>query len=176
MNSLLVYYKYQKEIKTGDHLGFRGKGVIGWLIRKFSKGEINHSAIALRLRYGGLDKRRFTVEALDHGIEFHMLSRRLQNYQGEVWWYPLKEEYDEVRYLVAEWMLDNVDVPYDYRSLFKQAVSKVSSDANKLFCSESCNFAWVNAGIDTGWPLCDKAPTPADIDKFDIFKDKIRIL
>jgi len=188
MTDLSSYYLRQQEIRTGDHLGFSGSGIIPYLIKKFSysrnplkwripDGTINHSAMAIRLRYPGLEKRRYTTEALNKGLEFHMLSRRLDGYNGKVYWYPLKDEYDDRRNMIACWLFDNIDVPYDYKSLFKQAVASVNSDMKLLFCSEAANFAYQYAGIKTGFPVENGvAPTPADIDKFDIFKDKVRIL
>jgi hypothetical protein len=105
-----------------------------------------------------------------------MLSRKLEGYDGQVYWYPLKDEYNELRPKIAFYVLDKIDIRYDYKSLFKQLLGRVSSDANRLFCSEVCNLAWVSAGIDTGFPTDGIAPTPDDINNFKIFRDKIRIL
>ena len=192
MNSLSTYYKYQKEIKTGDHLGFAGSDPVPFLIKRYSyisrnpikwiyntlpPGAINHSACAIKLDYLELERRRYTIEALDRGLTPHMLSKRLERYKGEVYWYPLKDEYNELRRKIAIWLIDHIDTKYDYKNLFRLAIASANSNMKLLFCSETCNFAYQDAGIDTGFPIPGIAPTPADIDqKFNIFKDKIRIL
>jgi hypothetical protein len=175
-NDLKLYKCVRSLIKTGDHIGWRGNNIVGKIIRKFTADTINHSELAIRLEYEGLDKRRFDVGALSGGITLHMLSRKLEKYNGNVYWYPLKEEYNELRPKIAFYVLDKIDIKYDYKSLFKNLLGRVSSDADKLFCSEVCNLAWVHAGIYTGFSARGKAPTPDDIDKFKIFRDKIRIL
>lgn len=176
MNDLTLYNTVRPLIRTGDHLGWRGDNLVGKIIRKFTADTINHSELALRLEYEGLDKRRFNVGALSFGITLHMLSRKLEGYDGQVYWYPLKDEYNELRPKIASYVLDKIDIRYDYKSLFSQILGRVSSDINRLFCSEVCNLAWVSAGIDTGFSIDGIAPTPDDIDNFNIFRDKIRIL
>lgn len=176
MNNLDLYYEVREDIKTGDHLGWKSDGIIGQIIRTFTSDTINHSEIVVRLNYKGLEKRRYNIGALLNGVSLHMLSRQLEDYNGEVYWYPLKDEYNIYRPLIASFILNKIDIQYDFYNLFKNVFGRVSSEMSKLFCSEVCNWAWVNAGIDTGFPLNGKAPTPADIDRFTIFKDKVRIL
>lgn len=177
MHSKLDFYNIVKpQIRTGDHLGWRGNNIVGKIIRRFTADTINHSELAIRLEYTGLEKRRFNVGALGSGISLHMLSRKLEGYNGQVYWYPLKSEYNEVRPIIASYVLDKIDIKYDYKNLFKQILGRVSSNADKLFCSEICNLAWQFAGIDTGFPIDGIAPNPDDIHNFKIFKDRIRIL
>jgi len=176
MNDLHDYYKVRPLIKTGDHLGWKSNGIIGRLIRVFAPGPINHSEIVIKIPFEGLDDRRFNIGALGSGVSLHLLSRQLENYNGKVYWYPLKDEFDELRPAIAAFILQKIDIKYDFYSLFKNAFGRVSTEASKLFCSEVCNWAWASAGIDTGFPLNGKAPTPADIDRFTIFKEKVQIL
>ena len=78
MSNLDLYKKYQSQLKTGDHIGWSGTGIISKLIQFFSKGELNHSSLAIRMNYQGLHDRRFVLEALASGIEFHLLSEKLK--------------------------------------------------------------------------------------------------
>ena len=176
MNDLSEYYKVRHLIKTGDHLGWKSDGIVGCLIRLKTGNTINLSSMAIKLDYEGLGQRRYDVGALNRGIEFHMLSRMLEKYNGKVWWYPLKDKYNELRSRIAVKAFEVVDIPYDYDSLFKNVLGRVSTNFSKLFCSEFYNWDLYTSGIDTGWPVPGKAPTPADIDKFKIFKEKVRIL
>jgi len=176
VNNLEKYYKVQHLIRTGDHLGWKSSGIVGKLIRLKTGNTINHSSMAIRLNYEGLEKRRYDVGALNRGIEFHMLSRMLEKYNGKVWWYPLKNEYNELRPKIAMKAFEFIDTPYDYGNLFKNVLGRVSTNLAKLFCSEFYNLALWSVGIDTGWPVPGKAPTPADVHRMKIFKDKIQIL
>jgi hypothetical protein len=176
MNDLSEYYKIRNTIKTGDHLGWKSDCIVGHIINIFAPGPINHSELVIRLNFEGLEKRRFSGGAAIGGVSLHMLSRQLEKYNGEVYWYPLKDEYNEIRPKIASFILQKVDIRFDYYNLFKNALGRVSTEDSRFFCSEVVNWAYVNAGIDTGFPLNGKAPTPADIDQFAIFKEKVRIL
>jgi hypothetical protein len=115
--------------------------------------------------YEGHDARRFTTEALEHGIILNLLSKRLEEYDGEVYWYPLMEAWD--RTVIGERAMEYIGVPYDYGSLFKNAFGKVSADARELFCSEYCFICYGFSG---------KAPTPGDMPGLGIFMKPVRIL
>lgn len=160
-------------MKTGDCIEWRSKGaMVGWLIRFFSKGKFNHSSLVITLgEYGDLANRRFLLEALGE-IELRILSKRLEKYNGEVWWYPLKDEYDVCRNKIGEWALLHIGVDYDFGGVIRQIVSRVSADVKKLWCSEFCFFAWIFGGI----PLKGKAPRPVDIPKYDIFKEPVKLI
>ena len=167
-------YKQVKHLmKTGDAIQWRSKGaMVGWLIRFFSHGKFNHSSLVIALReYGNLKNRRFILEAVGE-IELRILSKRLEEYDGEAWWYPLKDEYNDCRNKIGEWALLQIGVDYDYKSIWKQTVGRVSACAKKLFCSEFCFLGWIAGGIS----LEGKAPRPADIPKYDIFKEPVKIL
>ena len=57
--------------------------------------------------------------------------------------------------------LAHVGTKYDYNSLFKQIVCRVSVDAKRFFCSEYFAYVWNTAGV----PFCPKtmAPRPGDL-------------
>ena len=161
-------------MRTGDAILWKTNSVIGWLIRRFSKGSVNHASLVIKLeQYAGLNNRRFLLEALGSGIVLRLLSRRLMNFTGQVWWLPLKDKYNGNRDTIGEWALLKVGIPYDDHSVFKNTLGRVSAEASKLFCSEYCFMAWKAAGIKLKG---NKAPRPTDIKALDIFKKAIRIL
>jgi hypothetical protein len=173
LNDLSLYTKVRPEMKTGDHLGWRSNSAIGYFIRVFSRGDINHSSIVIKV--DGVNDHRFDLGANKKAVELHKLSWMLREYRGEVWWYPLKDEYEERRQLIEQAAFKLIDIGYDYNSLIKNMVGRVSTNMSKLFCSETYNLIMLQAGIGTGY--LHVAPTPADIDqKFTIFKDKVQIL
>ena len=174
MENLEAYMKQRPQMKTGDLLLWKSSSVIGWLIRLFSSGNVNHAGLVLCLEeFAHLKDRRWTLEALEPGIVLHLLSRRLGKYDGSVWCYPLKEEYDYCRSDLGAWAIEKVGTPYDYGSLFKNALGRVSADANKFFCSEYAYMAYKENGLPVDF---EKAPRPADMPSLGIFDEPVQIL
>jgi len=126
--------------------------------------------------------RRFTLEALEHGIDLHLISRRLETFRGKVYWHALQERFDDKRPLLGATALKYVGVKYDYRSLFKNILGKVSAEASKLFCSEyvyvtftSCQFTPETDDKMLLQLAEGKAPTPVDMPKLGWWSDRIRV-
>ena len=168
-----LYDANRKVMQTGDCILWRSKSVIGWLIRLFSNGGFNHAGLVVRPSdtdcFAG---RRLTLEALGHGIILRLLSERLRGFDGEVYLYPLKDEFAPLRPKILRWALDKEGTPYDYHSLFKQLFGRVSVDMKAYFCSEFVYTAWRESGI----PINEeKAPRPGDIPSIPIFKTPILI-
>ena len=164
---LKKYRQIKAQMKTGDLLQWRSHSALGAAIRWRTKSHVNHSSLVIRLaEYEGLERRRFTTEALSRGIMFNLLSRELARYRGEVWWYPLKESWNEKRQGIGEVALSLIGTPYDYKSFFRLLISTVSADARALFCSEYCFIAYGFTG---------QAPTPADMPSLGIFEPPIKL-
>ena len=164
-NDLSTYLSIREEMKTGDLLQFRGHSLISRLI-EWRTGKYSHSSLVLRLsEYEGLERRRFTMSAEPGGVMLFPLSRYLEGYDGEVWWFPLKSEWNENRQRIGENAAFFAGVKYDFPSLFKQLLVKVSSSSRRLFCSELCFICYGFTG---------KAPNPSDMPKLGIF-DESRI-
>jgi len=168
MNDLTAYLAVKDQMKTGDLLQWRSNSLIGALIRWRTKSDVNHSSLVIRLQeYEGLERRRWTTEALEHGTVLNLLSRRLEQFDGECWCYPLNDSWNAWRENCGEWALKMVGIPYDYGSILKQIIGKASADARALFCSEYCFMAY---GLD------GKAPSPGEMPELGIFKEPIKIL
>lgn len=160
-----AYAINRDQMKTGDLLLWRSNSLLGMAIRYFSKGSVNHASMLIRLRdYEGQEKRVFTSEALEHGIVLNLLSKRMDEYDGEVWWLQLREEWDSKRSEIGVRAFQYMGVGYDYGSLFKNAICKVSTEASKLFCSEYYYLCLGQTG---------KAPTPQDLMSFNWFNPPI---
>jgi hypothetical protein len=169
MAKLDLYEQFRPDIKSGDCLLWRSSTVIGWMIRLFTGHNVNHAGLTVCPSEHEIFKnRRFTIEALDDGIVFRLVSERLRLFSGKVWWYPLLDDYDFARDHITMWALNMNGTPYDYDSLFKQVFGRVSADMRRFFCSEFCYFAWKENGI----PLLEQpAPRPGDIPALGIFKE-----
>lgn len=166
---MILYSEAKDYMQTGDMLFWHGHNLLGKAIQVFSKGEFNHASMIIRLGdCEGLNTdRRFHTEAIGKGVLPNLISRKIVEYDGEVWWCQLKPEWESVRPAIALRLAEWWGVNYDFGSLFKNAISRVSADANKLFCSELC---WLALGLD------GKAPTPVELFNKDLFQRKEQLI
>jgi hypothetical protein len=168
MNKLDLYAAVRDQMKTGDLLQWSSNSVLGALIRWRTNAEVNHSGLVIRLQeYEGLERRRWTLEALEKGFYPNLLSRRLEQFDGRVWWYPLKDELNGQRQAIGERAFSMVGIGYDFLSIFQQLVGRVSADMKHLFCSEGCYLAYGFQGT---------APNPGEMPGLGIFKEPVLIL
>lgn len=175
------YLEVRGGMQTGDLVEWSGNTILGWAIRKFTGRKVSHSAIVLRIaEYCGLKDRRFVLEATSHGITLNLLSHRLADYSGKVYWSALKSEFNKHRNPMGEWALlmaghykKGEKVRYDYKSLLLNALGPVSVNARQLFCSEYYHAALIAAGIvqEGG-----NAARPGDFIDMNVHQPEIRIL
>ncbi len=171
-----LYNLVRDSMKTGDMLAWHSNSLIGKVIRwktipsdipKDSPLSVNHTSTIIRLKeYEGLKRRVFITEALENGIVLDLLSKRIQKFDGKVWLYPLKRNWDDQRQLIGERLLSVVGTPYDYTSILKQIFGYVSVDLRAFFCSEHHYFGLGFSGI---------APNPYELCLRDYYKEAINI-
>jgi hypothetical protein len=169
--SLSLYHTWRQHIWTGDLLEWSSTTALGWLIRKFTGQDVNHSSLVVR--YTSFDQERvYILEAVAFGVYPNFLSRRLEAHKGQVYWLQLVPEYDGLRPDIAREAMKYVGIKYDYRSLIRQAVSRVSAEASAFFCSELC----YQAGLEAGLPIKQAyAPRPGEFSCLDVYKPRIQI-
>lgn len=172
-SDLSQYYQLRHKLETGDLLLWKSNTILGYLIQWFSKSDVNHAGLVLRLAEYDTE-RVFTLEALEGGIVLRTLSGRLEAHKGQCFWHPLKTEYGLRYKRIGREALLMVGTKYDFGSLFKQAVCRVSTDAERLFCSEFVALCWHRAGLPVN---IDKAPRPGDMehDFSNVLAPKVRI-
>ena len=172
MNDLTVYNSVREQMGTGDAILYRSRGsFLGWAIQKFS--DFNHAGVCIRFGpdcYG--TDRVWTFEAVGHGICPGFLRENVERYHGEVWWYPLKEEFYGRRDLMLECATTLRGTHYDFKSLIKNILGRVSADMDSLFCSEYWFVVARYGGVVSG----DTAPRPGDIPKFKCFKTPVKLV
>lgn len=185
---LELYKKNRIKIGTGDAIQWRSSTTLGWAIRLFARAskekrklpgfDVNHTSFAIK--FSEYDQeRRYTTEALSHGIDLNLLSRRLTEYKGEVWVLPLLLKYNHLRSDMGKIALSHMGIGYDYESLFKQTHKRVVPNMKALFCSEHY-FVSVRGAFnlhDIGDKLNHiiKAPRPCDIPDLGIFDLPVKI-
>jgi len=170
------YLAIRHLIDTGDLIEWRGTSLLARAIRAFTRRPVNHSSLCIRMPYGYDDPRRFTIEALAHGLQFRLLSAALEEHSGAAWWYRLDPRYDSLREAIGRWAFDclAVDNGYDYPGLLAQAFGRVSLDGRRYFCSEFYDAMLAEFGIASPDPR--GARRPGDFESLGIFLGKVRIL
>ncbi len=168
MNDLTTYNTVKQDMRTGDLLQWHSDTPLGWMIRAKTHSRFNHSGLVIRLaEYEGLERRRFTHEALEYGVILNLLSRRLEEFNGECYWYPLKDEWDVKRQTTGELAMSFTGISYDYFAIAMQLFTSVQADCAQLFCSEMCFLSWGFSGV---------APNPGELLSLGIFKEGVKIL
>ena len=165
--------------------------------RWITHSKVSHSSMVIRLQeYEHLERRRFTTESRRHGTVLNRLSRRLRKFYGEVWWYPLMDDWNPHRQTIGEEMLKLIGIPYNFaglvkltlRRLFGAKCRKILNSTGfrgvvrwmnhvgeqEVFCSEYCYCAYKSTGHLTA--DLSEPPLPDDMLKLGIFKDGKKIL
>jgi hypothetical protein len=128
---LAAWRAIEDQLEAGDILLFHhNKGLGEWLIRKRTGSYWNHSALVFKpkkeLVFGG----PLIVEAggqdISANVEMHQMKRYTENfdlYDVGVMRYPNLTDVDR-RNLVTNFMLDNIDLKYDYIRVMALYVDK----------------------------------------------------
>ena len=172
-NKMGLYYGlYREKMATGDVIEFRSETVVGYMIRKFTKQNVNHTALVIRLQQYDQD-RVFILEAVPAGgVVLTKLSDRLENHHGQVYWLGLAGMYDGSRPAIGRSALNYVGVEYDFGNVFKQVAARVNADARRLFCSEFAYIALLNAGMPV---RRKKAPQPGQMIDLGVYNNPKQI-
>lgn len=172
MNNLDIYNQYREKMKTGDGLGFRSSGPVATLIRLWSK-DLNHFALVQEFpTYCGPEQRRWTSEAIAGGVAPRFLSKVLGEYEGDVWWYPLRPEWAEYRQTIGEKATELYGLGYDFPGLLKNIFSRVSLNLARLWCSEYVQAVYFLS------KMIPESPGlyPSEIPELGLYQDRVQII
>ena len=180
-NSLKIYEAVREQMKTGDCISFASNDLLGKLIRIWSKGSNHIESILCLSKYAGKENRIWSLGARSGGIDLNILSNLIKNYNGQVTWYPVKDEFDWYRETVVCKGLKVAGTPYDFEGLFANVFGRISMAAKKFLCSKFWYWLWMK-GADEEYPngvlpKVEKVPRPGDIikDPWKIFKTPMRL-
>jgi hypothetical protein len=185
MNDLTVYDSVKDQMKTGDGLGFANAGFISKAIMWKTDGDVDpknpiklsHFGGLIRAgEYEGLERRRFTIEAMSIGFYPDILSKYIKDYQGHIYWYPLKDEWDKYRAQIGSEILSMIGTKYDWLGVGKQLFGKVSADARRMFCSEAWEIGYQNTAPQLCVDMKGLALTPTGMWKLGVFKEPVKLI
>ncbi len=184
-----TYKELRSEFQTGGLLEFCAHGELGTAIREFTKQDVNHSAMVIRVDDFSADPSHqvFILEA-DTKIRLVPASFDLDAFTGEVYYSPLLPEFDHCRNDIAAWAMDQLGKDYDYESLFRNMFGPVYADSGRMFCSELVFIADVAGGVAKGkYALIDgkvwdaygnqvKAPVPGTFGQYEWYGERVAIV
>lgn len=156
------YARHRNDIRTGDLILFESKDMISRMIRWKTKSTITHAAMAFWLEQPLGNLRLFILESVLTGLSLNYLSNRVSWYlpHGDMYWHKMRPKFRENGPAAADVLLKNVGTFYDFKDLIRQAITRVTINPSKLFCSEAVAFAWKDIA---GLPDDFAAPYPSEM-------------
>ena len=164
LNPLHTYSVFRDRIFTADLIEFASYTPLGWIIRKGTGREVNHTAFTWKLdKYAGITDRLFLLEALGHGLEWNSLSGRLSSFRGKVYWSKLNVDQSVRDFMLCVAIQKATRIHkqkrYDYISLFRNAYRTVNINERAWFCSEFYHYLLIAAGL---LPKGERARRPGE--------------
>lgn len=174
------YHEIREQIKDGDVIAFGGKGQLSGLIKLFTLSGVSHVGVVMKSKIltsdGILVTTNDIIESttLDgfSGVTINKLSKRLKDYDGEVWWLPLN---DNLRLqadmkVFYQWLKEQNRKCYDSKQAIGSAFDILwnnKEDFDRFFCSELVAASLEKAGVIKN--INASEVTPADLCMFKIY-------
>ena len=170
-----LYDMMRPNMRTGDLVEFSGRSLLDATIQWRTGYDVNHTAIVLCMKTAdfGAAEHVLILEATPFGVRLSRLSRRLESYRGSAFWVPLRSEWNSRRDVICAAAMSYEGRRYDYGSLARNLIGRVSAKADAMFCSELAFVALRDAGLPVG---DGPVPVPGEISAMSIFKNSRRIL
>ena len=173
------YHQIREDIQDGDIIAFGGGGTVSNLIKLFTRSNVSHVALILKSALESGERLNMIIEStiLDgySGVVVNRLSNRLRNYQGEIWWLPLKQELrDKTNWDGAyEWLKSQKRKAYDSLQAIGAGLDLIwnnKEDFDKFFCSELC-CVFYEERLEIIKQINSSEVTPIDLCMFSLYEN-----
>jgi len=169
------YEDVRHRIRAGDVIAFGGRGIIPWIIKRWTNYPCSHVGIVTRCQVQGVAGESVRVMESTRlngytGVVETRLSKRVRQYDGEVWLLQLANHIRRGLDLKKFWKFIYAAEgrPYDlWQAIRSPGSIDCSEDGRKYFCSEL-----VAAGLEAGGVIDNinsAAVTPEDVCKFRLY-------
>ena len=191
----IKYEEARKEMKPGDVIAFGGKGHFSEIIKFATFSEVSHVGVILQTKVADDITGRFFNQIIEstslngfNGVNISRFSDRLDNYEGELWWLPLRSDIRENQFngqAFYDFLFNQAKErkAYDMPQAIKSALDVMDNlpfgmhgpgynkeDFSKFFCSELVAAGLEKAGsVDT---VNASEVTPIDLCRWKIYKEK----
>jgi hypothetical protein len=176
VESTVKYNEVRNQIKDGDILLYKGKGIftsglVPTLVQWVTRSPYAHAGIA-----AWWNNRLMVVEAIGNGVIANPISLSLRRYKATVEWFQYKEEIsDDDRCNIVRIAQEDLGKGYAIWRTVWFAVKILfirnfkgkneRREENKYFCSEFVAHVYTAVGLDLRRDRLDRDVTPADIAK-----------
>lgn len=187
----MTYADVRDDFLPGDLLACSGKGRVSGVIKRFTRSQVSHVGIVRHTKILTDDKDRYFNEVIEStsldgflGVVVSRISKRLESYEGTVWWLPLddaaRERFNER--LFFDFLYQQEGKPYDTPGAIRAGLDWLDSigltlareDFSKLFCSELAAGALEAAGVLINVNASEE--TPIQLCNRPIWKEPVRLV
>jgi hypothetical protein len=173
----------------GDVIAFAGRGPVSAVIQSATRSEVSHVGVILPPPSGPPEGGPGQLQVCEStsldgfaGVTIHALERRIEAYDGEVWWLPLDDQVRERMDLDAfcAFLERQEGRPYDLAQAVKSGLDQLDrhdlllratyarEDSERFFCSELVAAAFEASGAISH--LNSSEVTPIDLCMFNLYK------
>jgi hypothetical protein len=188
----ITYQEARELMQPGDVIAFGGKGHFSEIIKFATFSSVSHVGVILQTKIPEDDTGRFFNQIIEstslhgfNGVNVSRFSDRLNTYEGELWWLPLRkqirqESFDTKKFFNFLFNQAKERKPYDMFQAAKSAVDALDKlpfgkhgpgyneeDFSKFFCSEL-----VAAGLESAGAIGSvnaSEVTPIDLCRWNIY-------
>ncbi|MDB1124192.1 hypothetical protein [Vibrio algarum] len=188
------YDAARAKMKPGDVIAFGGKGHFSEIIKFATFSDISHVGVILQTKIFDDNSDRYFNQIIEstslngfNGVNISRFSDRLNSYEGELWWLPLREEiranhFNQNEFYDFLFNQAKERKEYDMPQAIKSAIDLLDAgllgvhggaynkeDFSKFFCSELVAAGLEKAkAIDT---VNASEVTPIDLCRWCIYED-----
>ena len=145
------YERVRDEMKPGDLIAFGGMGWISRIIKFKTRSHVSHVGVVLNIDDHG---RVMVMESTSlngkKGVQINRLSKRVAEYNGHMWWFPMsidsRKSFNINNFWKFMWAQDGKK--YDkWQAIFSATLPHAKEDFGKMFCSELVAGAYEKSGV-----------------------------
>lgn len=171
------YHQMRKDIQDGDVIAFGGRGMVSNLIKLTTRSNVSHVALVMRSVSNTGERLNQIIESTTlnnyAGVVVNRLSNRLKEYDGDVWWLPLKQEFrNKARNKEAyKWLLKQKRKAYDTKQAIGSGLDLLWNNIenfDKLFCSELISAFYEK--VDIVGEINSSEVIPIDLCMFNLYE------
>lgn len=187
------YQEARARMLPGDVIAFGGKGHVSEIIKLATRSAVSHIGVILQTRVREDTSNRFFNQIIEstslhgfNGVAISRFSDRLNSYDGELWWLPLRQEiregqFNQVTFYDFLFNQAKQRKPYDMPQAIKSALDTFDElpfgmhgpgynreDFSRFFCSEIVAAGLETAGV-VGTVNASEV-TPIDLCRWDIYE------
>lgn len=187
----ILYQEARTQMKPGDVIAFSGKGDFSEIIKWATRSSVSHVGVILQsqLLIDGQAQQGMFNQIIEStslngfsGVSISRLSDRLETYEGEIWWLPIRKDiYGQMdRKKFYDFLIHQERKEYDMPQAIKSALDALDKipvirnsthnreDFSKFFCSELVAAALEIAGAIKS--INSSEVTPIDLCSFSLYE------